>query len=100
MPTAIAYLRSDVSGVRQSWDEIRNRGCAKRRGDTLSKTIVFSRRVEDPIGRLIEAVRRAGAQSVVVPSLAHFDGTVPAALLAEADVITVDPYRIYTVRAA
>ncbi|WP_328411738.1 hypothetical protein [Nocardia sp. NBC_00403] len=41
-PTAIGYLRSDISGTAQNWDEIRMRSLAKRYGYDLAKNIVFT----------------------------------------------------------
>lgn len=94
-PTAIGYLRSDVSGTRQPWDEMRNRSLAKRLGYTVAKTVVFSEHVEDPVQRLINVVRRMRAEAVVVPNLEHFGGTVPDELVRVVDVITVDPHDTY-----
>ncbi|GAB0107692.1 hypothetical protein JMUB6875_66890 [Nocardia sp. JMUB6875] len=94
-PTAIAYLRSDISGARQSWDETNNRSTAKRLGYDLAKTVVFTQHTDDPIQRLINVARRLGADAVVVPSLAHFGGQIPAQLVAVADVITVEPHQTY-----
>ncbi|WP_327146431.1 hypothetical protein [Nocardia sp. NBC_01327] len=95
IPTAIGYLRSDVSGVRQPWDELQSRSLAKRLGYALAKTVVFSDRVEDPVQRLIDVVRRMDAEAVVVPNLEHFGGTVPGELVRMVDVITVAPHDTY-----
>lgn len=95
IPTAIGYLRSDVSGARQPWDEVQNRSVAKRLGYAMVKTVVFSEHIEDPIQRLINVVGRTHAEAVVVPSLEHFGGSVPDELVRVVDVITVDPHDTY-----
>ncbi|QUN16347.1 hypothetical protein [Nocardia seriolae] len=95
MPTAIVYLRSDVSGARQQWDEMQARSLGKRLGYTVAKTVVFGEHVEQPIQRLANVVRRMQADAVVVPSLEHLGGTVPDGLLRVVDVITVEPHDTY-----
>ncbi|MFJ9743541.1 hypothetical protein [Streptomyces sp. NPDC101166] len=95
IPTAIGYLRGDVSGMRQQWDEVQNRSLAKRLGYTLTRTVVFSERTDDPIQRLINVVRRTAAEAVFVPGLDHFGGVVPDELVRAADVITVEPEATY-----
>lgn len=94
-PTAIGYLRRDVCGVAQDWDEIRIRSLAKRLGYELAKTVVFGALTDEPVTRLINVVRSLDAEAVVVPSAAHFDGGVPDRLVAVADVITVEPENTY-----
>jgi hypothetical protein len=89
VPTAIGYLRSDVSGPRQSWDEIQIRSLARRLGYNLTKTVVFSHRTDDPVARLINLARRTRADAVITPAAAHFGGTIPAELDHVAAVITV-----------
>ncbi|MEU1427053.1 hypothetical protein ABZ412_08220 [Nocardia sp. NPDC005746] len=95
IPTAIGYLRSDVSGARQPWDEAQNRSIASRLGYAVAKTVVFSEHIEDPIRRLINVVGRMHAEAVVVPSLEHFGGSVPHELVQVVDLITVDPHDTY-----
>ncbi|WP_067529434.1 hypothetical protein [Nocardia uniformis] len=95
IPTAVGYLRADVSGARQPWDELQSRSLAKRLGYTVAKTIVFGPHTDDPVRRLINVVRAAQAEAVVVPGLDHFDGRVPDALVAVVDVIAVDTGDIY-----
>lgn len=91
-PTAIGYLRRDVSGVSQVWDETQNRSVAARLGYNLAKTITFGSDVLQPIDALLKAVKRAGAEAVIVPSTAHFEGNaVPDELIRQVDVITVSP---------
>ncbi|WP_051161628.1 hypothetical protein [Nocardia brevicatena] len=67
----------------------------QRFGYELCKTIVFGEFAEDPVGELVSAVQRAGADAVFVPSLEHLDGIVPWTLVSVADVITVSPQNTY-----
>jgi hypothetical protein len=71
-PTAIGYLRSDISGTAQNWDEIRMRALKKRYVYDLAKTIVFTPRTLDPITRLITIIRRTGTKAVT-PHLRHLE---------------------------
>ncbi|WP_405487874.1 hypothetical protein [Nocardia sp. NBC_00511] len=88
-PIAVGYLRRDISGVRQQWDEYRLRGLAARFGYNLTKIIVFGRNGLQP--KLLEAIATAEAEAVFVPSATHFDdGEVPTRLVQIIDVITVD----------
>ncbi|MFE3442549.1 hypothetical protein ACFXNW_05925 [Nocardia sp. NPDC059180] len=52
---------------------------------------MFTASTPDPIQQLIDAVRRAAAEAVFAPDDSHFDGLVPVALVAVADVVTVRP---------
>lgn len=90
IPTAIGYLRADVSRARQPWDEVQIRSLAGRLGYTLSRTVVFGRYTDDPVQRLINVVRHVDAEAVIVPGVAHFGGRVPEVLVRVADVIAVD----------
>ncbi|WP_280471671.1 hypothetical protein [Nocardia cyriacigeorgica] len=94
-PTALGYLRRDISGARQSWDEIRLRSLAKRYGYNLRKTIVFGPSVAEPLERLVAVASGLAVDAVFVPSVDHFGGDVPAALVRITDVITVDDERTY-----
>lgn len=95
-PNAIGFLASEVSGVRQTWDEAQIRSIAKRLGYDLCKILV-----SQPIGQLKATVTRLDAESVIVPSAAHFDGgQVPADLVRTVDVITVDPLQTWARGAA
>lgn len=96
IPTAIGYLRSDISRSRQPWDEIQIRSLARRLGYVLAKTVVFSERTDDPMQRVIDVVRTIDAEAVVIPGLEHVDGYPPSALLAVADVITVSPEQTFS----
>ncbi|MGQ4597359.1 hypothetical protein [Nocardia sp. R6R-6] len=94
-PTAIGYLRRDISGISQTWDEIQIRSLAKRLGYELAKTVVFRAETDSPLSRLLNVVRRVDVDAVIVPGVRHFGGEVPTGLVAVADVITVSPERTY-----
>ncbi|WP_433192728.1 hypothetical protein ACQP1G_29025 [Nocardia sp. CA-107356] len=89
--TAIGYLRSDVSGSRQTWDEIQIRSLAGRLGYTLAKTVTCNGRTDDPMAQLITTVRNADADVVITPHVNHLGGIIPRALDRAASVITVAP---------
>ncbi|MFF0637269.1 hypothetical protein ACFYTS_32775 [Nocardia sp. NPDC004151] len=94
LPSAIGFLRSDISGWNQVEDELRIRTAAKRTGHDLRKTIVFTKRTENRLHRLRVAIDRLGVEAVIVPSAAHFDErSIPAEVLEMAAVITVSPGR-------
>jgi hypothetical protein len=97
-PVAIGYLRRDVSGTRQPWDEEQIRSLARRFGYDLSRIVAFSNHTDEPHQRLCNVVGRIGATAVFVPSLDHFltPEEVPAALLTLADIVTVDTRFTYT----
>ncbi len=90
-PPAIGYLRRDISGVAQSWDETQIRSLAERMGYRCTKTVVFSERTLDPLGKLLEVVASTEAAAVVTAGLAHFDHDLPERLLAVCDIVTVSP---------
>ncbi|GGK46061.1 hypothetical protein [Nocardia camponoti] len=94
-PPAIGYLRRDISGVAQSWDETQIRSLAERLGYRFTKTVVFSNRTENPLGRLIDVVATSEAVAVVVPNLAHLGDDVPDSLLAVCEIVTVSPETTY-----
>ncbi|WP_327146394.1 hypothetical protein [Nocardia sp. NBC_01327] len=101
MPSAIGYLRSDVSGARQVWDENQIRSLAKKFGYDLRKMIVFSATTDRPAHRLRVVVSRLGVDAVFVPSLEHFEGSeIPAEVAAVAAVVTVSPQITHARRAA
>ncbi|WP_405496689.1 hypothetical protein [Nocardia sp. NBC_00511] len=92
LPSAIGYLRTDVSGLRQSRDESRILGTAKRTGYDLRKTVAFSGKTDRPMHRLRVVCERMGVGAVIVPNLDHFENrVVPAELLEVAAVVIVDP---------
>ncbi|MFC8043288.1 hypothetical protein [Nocardia sp. NPDC057353] len=94
-PRAIGYLRRDVSGIQQQWDETRIRALAERLGYVLLKTVAFGATTADPVARLAAVVRDPRIEAVVVPGLAHFGGRTPSELLAVTAVVTVFPERFY-----
>ncbi|PXX63199.1 hypothetical protein DFR70_106259 [Nocardia tenerifensis] len=97
-PAAVGYLRRDVSGARQQWDEVLIRSLAQRFGYDLAKTVVFSAETDDPVERLAKVARRLSSEVVIVPSTAHFGGDVPGELVQVCDVITVAPEYTYARR--
>ncbi len=98
---AIGFLRRDVSGVRQPWDEEQIRSLAKRLGYNLRKIIVFAHGVDDLGLQLRDIAETHHIDAVVVPSIAHFEGeVVPSKLIRAADVITVQPECTYARRAS
>ena len=94
-PTAIGYLRRDVSGISQEWDEIQVRSIAKRLGYDLAKTVVFGCETDHPGRRLLNVVRTIDADVVIVPSAEHFGGAIPDLLVQACDVVTVSPENTY-----
>ncbi|MFE3280960.1 hypothetical protein [Nocardia sp. NPDC059239] len=93
---AIGYLRTDVSGARQQWDENRIRSVAKRLGYNLRKTVTFSAHTDKPVYRLNVILERLGGiEAVFVPSVDHFGGEIPPELVQFVDVVTVDPENMY-----
>lgn len=95
-PAAIGYVRTDVSGIQQQWDEARIRALADRFGYTLLKTVAFSEKTDTPVQRLINVVSNTGAEAVFTPSPDHFFGQVPRELVAVADVNTVHPEKTHS----
>ncbi|WP_280434795.1 hypothetical protein [Nocardia carnea] len=83
---AVGYLRSDISGVHQPWDEVRMRNLAPRLGYNLRKIIVLSENTADRIDRLLFTIARNRAEAVFVPSRVHLEGQVEL-IKANADVI-------------
>ncbi|CAM4097444.1 hypothetical protein NONI108955_08790 [Nocardia ninae] len=95
-PIAVGYLRRDIAGVAQPWNETQIRSTARRLGYNLAKTVVFGANTADPVQELIEAARRAKADAVIVPSVTHFEGNaVPDDLTQVVDVVTVSPEQTY-----
>lgn len=92
---AIGYVRQDISGCHQQWDETQVRSLAKRLGYNLRKTVVFSDRTDDPVARLRNVATTLGVDAVITPSADHLGGDVPAELWRAVDVITVSPEWTY-----
>ncbi|WP_459955186.1 hypothetical protein [Nocardia sp. IFM 10818] len=96
LPSAVGYLRSDISRIAQPHDELRIRQAAKRTGYDLRKIIVFSANTDNPVHRLRVVIDRLGVDAVIVPSAVHFDERkVPAELLEVAAVVSVSPANIF-----
>jgi hypothetical protein len=94
-PTAIGYLRTDVSGSSQTWDEIQIRSLAKRYGYDLAKTVTFSAQTEHPLSRLLTVVQRMDVDAVITPNLEHLGGAVPPALIRVCEINTISPEATY-----
>ncbi|WP_405495145.1 hypothetical protein [Nocardia sp. NBC_00511] len=95
-PGAIGYLRQDISGSRQQWDEIQIRSLAARLGYDLRKTVVFGPHTDRPLHRLRVLVGNLGVEAVIVPGAEHFEGgEVPSELVERADVIIVSPEQTF-----
>ncbi|MFI1913630.1 hypothetical protein [Nocardia sp. NPDC020380] len=102
-PTAVGYVRSDISGARQAWDEERIRSRAKRLGYDFAKIVVADARSGGQaqgggalLAGLKSTLRRLDAEAVIVPSAKHFAGEqVPSDLVQLVDVITVEPEETY-----
>ncbi|WP_454197260.1 hypothetical protein [Nocardia sp. Marseille-Q1738] len=95
-PPALGYLRKDVSGVSQTWDEAQLQSLAKRLGYELSKTVTFGAATDEPVARLIDVVRACAVDAVIAPGLHHFDGAVPEELVEVCDLITVTPQETFS----
>lgn len=95
-PPALGYLRKDVSGVSQDWDEAQMRSLAKRLGYELCKTVTFGAGTDAPVDRLVDVVRTFGVDAVIAPGLHHFGNAVPAELVEACDLITVTPQQTYS----
>ncbi|WP_306359558.1 hypothetical protein [Nocardia sp. CC227C] len=96
-PTAIGYVRSDISGARQAWDEAEVRSAAALRGFDFAKMIVIDGRTGKPLLAGLKAtIARIDVAAVFVPSATHFEGgTVPSGLRRVVDVVTVSPDNLY-----
>lgn len=99
-PTALGYLRADVSGVSRQWDESEIRRLAARYGYDLAEIVVYDPAGgRPPFARLKAQATRLDAEAVFVPSLGHFEeGEVPGSLVQRLDVVTVHPESTYSRR--
>ncbi|MFE3229358.1 hypothetical protein [Nocardia sp. NPDC059228] len=96
LPSAVGFLRSDVSATKQQQDERAIERCARLSGYDLRKIVVFSERTLEQVHRLRVVVDRTRVDAVIVPSVEHFDArSVPAELLEVAAVLTVSPRDAY-----
>lgn len=100
-PTCIGYLRTDVSGMAQLWDQSQIRRLATRLGYDFSDMVVYDPRFgRPPLARLKAQATRLDAEAVIVPGPEHFsNGQIPDALVRQLDVITVNPEETYARRA-
>ncbi|WP_306356897.1 MULTISPECIES: hypothetical protein [unclassified Nocardia] len=96
-PTALGYLRTDVSGMARVRDQSRIRTLASRLGYDFADMIVYDPKFgRPPLARLKAQATRLDAVAVIVPGPEHFEGgQVPAGLVEQLDVITVNPEVTY-----
>ncbi|WP_306361489.1 hypothetical protein [Nocardia sp. CC227C] len=96
-PTAIGYLRTDVSGTARLRDQREIRRVAARLGYDFADMIVYDPSFgRPPLARLKAQATRLDAEAVIVPGPEHFDGgRVPESLVERLDVITVRPEQTY-----
>lgn len=99
-PTCLGYLRTDVSGPAQLWDQSRIRRLAERLGYDFADMVVYDPRFgRPPLARLKAQATRLDAEAVIVPGPEHFEGgAVPGCLVRQLDVITVHPEKTYARR--
>ncbi|RDI59024.1 hypothetical protein [Nocardia pseudobrasiliensis] len=71
---AIGFLDKDISGVQQPIFEKKIRDTAKCRHLDLARTLAPGPEVDNPIQRLLNAIRRLDAAAVITPRLAHLGG--------------------------
>ncbi|MEV6772597.1 hypothetical protein AB0N05_28565 [Nocardia sp. NPDC051030] len=95
--TALGYLRTDVSGISQLWDEMCIRRLATRLGYDFTQLVVYDpNSARPPLARLKAQATRLDAEAVIVPGLSHFDNDeIPASLVRQLDVITCAPEETY-----
>ncbi|UGT44203.1 hypothetical protein LTV02_12770 [Nocardia yamanashiensis] len=100
-PTCLGYLRTDVSGIAQLWDESQIRRLAERYGYDLAAVILYDPNTgRPPLARLKSQATRLDAEAVIVPSPEHFeDSEIPGSLVQQLDVITASPEATYARRA-
>lgn len=99
-PTCLGYLRSDISGIAQLWDESQIRRLAERFGYDLAAVVVYDPQSgRPPLARLRAQATRLDAEAVIVPSPDHFESKeVLGSLIQQLDVITVSPEATYARR--
>ncbi|MFE3273194.1 hypothetical protein [Nocardia sp. NPDC059239] len=100
MPTCLGYLRTDVSGVAQLWDQSQIRKLATRLGYDFADMVIYDPKFgRPPLARLKAQATRLDAEAVIVPSPEHFEGgEIPGTLVQQLDVITVNPEETYARR--
>ncbi|MEV6770271.1 hypothetical protein AB0N05_16775 [Nocardia sp. NPDC051030] len=99
--TALGYLRTDVSGISQQWDESEIRRLATRYGYDFADMVIYDPNSgRPPLARLKAQATRLDAEAVFVPSLEHFEeGEAPGSLVKKLDVVTIHPEETYARRA-
>ncbi|MEC3917484.1 hypothetical protein [Nocardia sp. CDC160] len=99
-PTCLGYLRTDVSGLAQLWDQSQIRNLATRLGYDFADMVIYDPRFgRPPLARLKAQATRLDAEAVIVPSPKHFEGAeIPGTLVQQLDVITVTPEETYARR--
>ncbi|MFC9993269.1 hypothetical protein [Nocardia sp. NPDC127526] len=95
--TCLGYLRTDVSGIGQLWDESQMRQRAAQLGYDFAGVVVYDPASgRPPLARLKAQVNRLDAEAVIVPGPEHFEGgRVPGALVEQVDVVTLHPEETY-----
>ncbi|MGW4720787.1 hypothetical protein [Nocardia sp. NPDC004260] len=96
IPTAIGYLRRDIRGASQQWDQANIRRLAHRLGYELIKTVTFTDTPDIVVHRLIDIVRDLDIDAVICHAPAHLGGDIPVELMQVADVITLNPHNTYS----
>ncbi|WP_405495075.1 hypothetical protein [Nocardia sp. NBC_00511] len=94
-PAAIGFLRHDVSGEQQQWDEAQIQHLARRLGYDLCRTLILGPDTDRPLVRVRTMVSRTEADAIIIPNLDHFGGRIPDEIVRIADVITVSPENTY-----
>lgn len=99
-PTCLGYIRTDVSGLAQLWDQSQIRKLATRLGYDFTDMVIYDPRFgRPPLARLKAQATRLDAEAVIVPSPEHFEGgDIPGTLVQQLDVITVNPEETYARR--
>lgn len=97
-PTCLGYLRTDISGMSQLWDEGQIRKLAAGLGYDFALMVLFDPTSgRPPLARLKAQATRLDARAVIVPGPEHFTGCrVPESLMRQLDVITVHPEQTYS----
>ncbi|WP_238595035.1 hypothetical protein, partial [Nocardia seriolae] len=100
-PTCLGYLRTDVSGMSQLWDQSQIRTLATRLGYDFTDMVIYDPKFgRPPLARLRAQATRLDAEAVIVPSPEHFEGgEIPSTLVQQLDGITVTPEEFYVRRA-
>ncbi|WP_405494246.1 hypothetical protein [Nocardia sp. NBC_00511] len=74
-PTAIGYLRTDVSGLNQLRDQSQIRSAAECLGYDFADMVIYDPKFgRPPLARLKAQATRLDAEAVIVPAAEHFEG--------------------------